>query len=49
MKYEVEKDLFIGKYILWEVHTNYKVEVMHGTKKECMEFKKKLERKNKNV
>lgn len=49
MKYLIEKDPYIGKYILWEKHKNYEVDLFHGLKKDCLKLKKELEAKNKNV
>lgn len=47
MKYEIEKDPYVGKFILWEVHRNYKIDLIHGTEKECKKLKKKLEKEGK--
>ena len=49
MRYVIEKDPYVGKFILWEVHKNYRVDLFHGLKKDCLKFKKELERKKKNV
>jgi len=49
MKYEIEKDKYIGKFILWEVHRNYRVDLYHGLKRDCLKLKKELEAKQKNV
>lgn len=39
MTYEIKKDLILNCYIVWEVHTNYKVDVFHGrTKRECKKW-----------
>lgn len=47
MKYEIEKDLYKGKYILWEVHPNYKVELFNGYKYECQNELKKIKKRGK--
>ena len=39
MKYEIEKDPYLNMYVVWEVHTNYKVEVYRNKlKKECKKW-----------
>jgi len=41
--YQIEKDVYLNCYIVWEVHNNYKVDVKHGkTKKECKQWLKSL-------
>ena len=49
MMYVIEKDPYVGKFILWEVHRNYRVDLYHGLKRECLKLKKELEVKRKNV
>lgn len=37
--YEIEKDKYLNCWIVWEVHTNYKIDKFQGkTKKECKEW-----------
>lgn len=44
MKYEIEKDPYLNKYIVWEVHQNYKVQVFcHKLKKECTKWLKNID------
>lgn len=38
MKYEIEKDKYLNTYIVWEVHTNYKIDRFRGLKKECTKW-----------
>lgn len=38
VKYEIEKDIILNKYIVWEVHRNYMVEKFRGNKKQCKEY-----------
>ena len=39
MKYEIVKDTILNKWVVWEVHTNYKIDRYHGkTKKECKQW-----------
>lgn len=38
MKYRIEKDLYTGKYIVWEIHRNYQVDRFKGFKYECKEW-----------
>ena len=49
MMYVIEKDPYVGKFILWGVHRNYRVDLYHGLKRECLKLKKELEVKRKNV
>ena len=49
INYEIEKDLYVDKYIVWESHLNYKIDRHQGTKKECQEWVKKEMKKNKKV
>lgn len=44
--YEIEKDLTLEKYIVWEVYRNYRIERYRGTKANCESFIKRKERKN---
>ena len=48
MNYKIEKDKYLGKYIVWEVHRNYSEHVftpkskkLREQKKECNEWVKK--------
>lgn len=34
----IEKDLYTGKYIVWEIHRNYRVELYRGFKYQCEEY-----------
>lgn len=44
MKYQIEKDPYLNKYVVWEVHTNYKVEVYRNRlKRLCAEWVKENE------
>lgn len=36
MIYEIEKDKTLKVYIVWEVHTNYKIDRYRGLKRECV-------------
>lgn len=39
MTYIIKKDKILNCYIVWEVHTNYKVDVFHArTKRECKKW-----------
>jgi len=39
--FEVKKDKYIGQWIVWEVHQNYKIDRFHArTKRECKEWMK---------
>lgn len=39
MKYKIEKDKYLGVWIVWEVHTNYSIDKYHGkTKRECKQW-----------
>ena len=41
MKYLIEKEPYFEgreKYIVWEVHTNYKIDRFRGLKKECKKW-----------
>jgi len=43
-RYEIEKDPYLNKYVVWEVHTNYKVEVYRNRlKRLCTEWVKENE------
>lgn len=42
IRYEIEKDKALNKYILWEVHRNYMVERCRGFKYQCLNKKKSL-------
>ena len=35
MKYIIEKDRVLSKYIVWEKHRNYMIERFRGFKYEC--------------
>ena len=38
-KYEVVKDPYLNKFVVWEVHPNYKVEVYrHRLKWKCKDW-----------
>ena len=38
-KYEIEKDPYLNKFVVWEVHHNYKVEVYrHRLKWMCNDW-----------
>lgn len=41
MKYEIEKDKVLECFIVWEVHTNYKIDRFQGLKKECVAWIKR--------
>lgn len=44
MKYEIEKDPYLNKYVVWEIHTNYKVEVYRNRlKRMCIDWVKEKE------
>lgn len=46
MKYEIEKDIYIndGKWIVWEIYPNYKIDRVHKrTKRECKEWLKTMQ------
>ena len=34
----IEKDLYAGKYIVWGIHRNYRVELYRGFKYQCEEY-----------
>lgn len=38
MKYEIEKDVVLNTYIVWEVHKNYRVDRFRGLKRECKKW-----------
>jgi len=40
----IEKDIVLKTYIVWEVHKNCKVELFRGTKKECKNFIKSIDK-----
>lgn len=42
----LEKDLYTGKYIIWEKHRNYMVEIFRGFKIQCEEW---LNAKKRNI
>ena len=43
-KYEIEKDPYLNKFVVWEVHNNYKVEVYRNRlKRLCAEWIKENE------
>ena len=42
MKYEIEKDKVLNTYIVWEVHTNYKIDRFRGYKYQCKSWVKKM-------
>lgn len=45
-KYEIEKDKYLNCWIVWESHTNYKIDRLHSnTKKECKEWIRKKNKK----
>lgn len=44
MKYEILKDKILGKYIVWEVHKNYRIDRFRGFKYQCKEWLKNAER-----
>lgn len=45
MKFRIEKDDYVNCYIVWEIHTNYAIDIFHGkTIKACKEFIKELEK-----
>ena len=38
-KYEIEKDPYLNKFVVWEVHNNYKEEVYrHRLKWKCKDW-----------
>ena len=39
-KYIIDKDIYLNKYIIWEVHRNYMVDIFKGYKYQCKEFLK---------
>lgn len=44
MEYKIEKDPCLNKYVVWEVHTNYKVEVYRNRlKRMCIDWVKEKE------
>lgn len=44
MMYEIEKDPYLNKYVVWEAHTNYKVEVYRNRlKRMCIDWVKEKE------
>lgn len=45
LRYEIQKDPILKKYIVWEMHRNYMVEKFRGYKYECIRKKKKLDGK----
>lgn len=43
MKYNIEKDKYLNKWIVWEVYENYSIDRLHAkTKKECKEWLKTI-------
>lgn len=38
IRYEIEKDLILNTYIVWEVHRNYRVARYKGFKYECKKW-----------
>lgn len=39
--FEIEKDIYINKWVVWEVHKNYKIDRFQAkTKKACKEWLK---------
>lgn len=45
-KFEIEKDNILNKYIVWECHDNYKVDVFKSNlKRDCKEWIKKKGKK----
>lgn len=45
--YKIEKDLYVDKWIVWEVHKNYKINKFQGTEKQCYQWIKKQNKKDK--
>lgn len=38
-KYEIEKDIYLNCWIVWESHRNYKIDRFHATtKRECKKW-----------
>lgn len=36
MNIKIEKDLYMGCWVVWEVHNNYSIDIYHAkTKREC--------------
>ena len=44
MNYKIEKDKCLGKYIVWEIHKNLKIQRYHGYKYQCKEWINKKEK-----
>ena len=42
MKLEIEKDKILNCYIVWEIHTNYRIDRFRGKKKECLAWIKTI-------
>ena len=38
MMIKIEKDLYGGKYVVWRIHRNYRVELYRGFKYQCEEY-----------
>lgn len=37
--WEIKKDPYLNKWIIWEVHPNYKLDIYHATtKKDCIKW-----------
>lgn len=36
--FEILKDEYLGCFIVWEVHKNYKIDRFHGLKRECKQW-----------
>lgn len=47
--YQIEKDKILNCYVVWEVHKNYKVDKLHGTKKECKQWIEKAMKDIKSI
>lgn len=47
MNIKIEKDVYLGCWVVWEIHNNYSIDIYHAkTKKECKEW---LSAKNKTM
>lgn len=38
MKFEIEKDKTLKCFIVWEIHTNYRIDRFRGLKRECKQW-----------
>lgn len=39
MKFNIEKDIYLNCWVVWEVHKNYSIDRLHAkTKKECKQW-----------